>query len=126
MHKDPALYFQRLGEIADRLAELSRSWKETTAPLETEMLLVTGALYLRKLQEHGCINDRFRLSGKTIKMDDGSHSSMEDIANRLIHSLLIESGTPDRITFRSDRGTELHLSLAAFAQHFREYAGKAR
>lgn len=121
MHRDPTKYFKALGELGARLAHIQSCWDDTTSPLESEMLILTGALYLRKLDEHGCLKSGFALAGRTFKAKSGD-IDMKTLCDRLIHSQLLETTDFNDINFRSDRGSIIVVDGAELARFFIRYS----
>lgn len=100
MHKDPTAYFTALGALGEKLKSMNGNWDKATCPLESEMLILTGALYLRKLDEHGALNSKFALAGKTVKAVSGE-INVKVLCDRLIHSKLIETTNFNEINFET-------------------------
>jgi len=125
MHRDPTEYFKALGDLGDRLAGIQSRWNDTTSPLESEMLILTGALYLRKLEEHGHIKPSFTLAGRTFKAKSGD-IDMKTLCDRLIHSQLLETTNFNDINFQSDRGDVIVVDGMKLAEFFDRYSRDGR
>lgn len=125
MHRDPTEYFNALRDLGDRLAGIQSRWNDATSPLESEMLILTGALYLRKLEEHGHINPSFALAGRTFKAKSGD-IDMKTLCDRLIHSQLLETNNFNDINFQSDRGDVIVVDGMKLAEFFDRYSRDAR
>lgn len=125
MHRDPTEYFKALGNLGARLACIQSRWNDTTSPLESEMLILTGALYLRKLDEQGHLKSGFGLAGKTFKAKSGD-IDMKTLCDRLIHSQLLETTNFSDINFRSDRGDLIVVDGMKLAEFFNRYSKDGR
>jgi len=89
------------------------------------MLILTGALYLRKLEEHGHIKPSFTLAGRTFKAKSGD-IDMKTLCDRLIHSQLLETTNFNDINFQSDRGDVIVVDGMKLAEFFDRYSRDGR
>lgn len=125
MHRDPIEYFKALDDLGARLAQIQDRRDKTTSPLESEMLILTGALYLRKLDEQRHLKSSFQLAGRTFKAKSGD-INMKTLCDRLIHSQLLETTNFSDINFCSDRGDVITVDGVKLAEFFTIYAKDGR
>lgn len=124
MHADPLPYFSALDEFTTKLASVAENPHAMSAT-EIEMIILSGALYIRKLDEHGFLKSSFAISGFTVNTHHGQFS-MKDMCDRLLHSLLIDTQDLRAIRFRSDKEGDLRIDLPTLIDVFGRYARARR
>lgn len=120
MHLDPSAYFSALATFAEKLEYASENPSSLSA-IDIEMIILSGALYMRKLDEHGFLKEGFALAGRTINTPHGP-LNVRTICDRLMHSRVIENHDLSAIKFRSDREGDVYIDVSSLSRTFTDYA----
>lgn len=127
MDKRPVPYFEALGDIAAKLAEFHAgdiTWDDSS-PLLLEMLLLSAALYIRKLDEHGFLKPELSPARKKYQLADGKNHGVGALINNIIHSRSIDTSlkaVETEIHVVGGHGAEYVFNVLTFSDIVADYA----
>lgn len=127
MHADPSPYFEKLGSLAENLQGFvaDDAAEPGSRALDIELALLTAALFIRKLSEHGFLADGMNIERKHYRLADGRRRSVSTLVNTLLHSRRIETsrlGPTGLISWTAENPEQNYAcSPATFATILRDY-----